>query len=169
MKTRIGVSSGLVVKVLCIMSLGLMALQGSAAAEDTVKGSMKFGDAAVSYIDAAGGVFTGNGNIIVSLSDEKDKREEVIKQIQEDGTVAGMNHLDLTFDKKGKLLYHGFQFSQGSSSNSAGGSPAEGIVSKVKISKGRAAGRVYAKEPLMLFDNKYTFDVTFDVEIADGK
>lgn len=169
MKTRIAVSRGIVAKALCIVAVGLMALHGSASAENTVKGSMKYGKSTVTYIDAAGGVWKGNGNIIVHLDNEKINREEVVKQLQEDAMVASSNKLEFAFDEKGKLRNYSFQWSEGSTSRSAGSISPDGLVSKVTISKGRAKGRVHTKKPLQKFDEKYTFDVTFDVEISGGK
>jgi hypothetical protein len=177
MITKIVVSRGIVAKTFCMLGICLMATTGSIAvsqnsvsaesngAAPVVKGSMKYGNATVTYIDAAAGIWKGNGNIVIHLDNEKIDRGEVTKKLREDGMVASSNKLEFAFDSKGKLRNYSYQWSEGSTSRSGGSLSPDGLMSKVTISKTRATGRVYTKKPLQDFDEKYTFDVTFDVEI----
>lgn len=170
MKTRIVALKGIVARALCIIAVGLITLQGSAAAENTVKGSMKYGKSIVTYVDAAAGLCKGSGNVVVNLNNEKIDRTRVIPVMQEECTApAASNQLTFSFDDKGKLRHYEYNWSERGASVGAGLLSPAGLVSKVTIAKGRAKGRVYTKKPHKDFDDKYTFDVTFDVEIADGK
>ena len=179
MKTIGFMSKGMAVSSVCllgiciILGLGILTgLSGATAGETNanktmVKGSLTFGKTMVNYNDgvAVSGNFDRQSKTIVYLTDKMVDRNEVVKGLLKNGSYGGLsNRLELTFDSKGNLKYYFFYVRDGNTDQNIGKAP-EDIKSETTISKGRAKGHVFAQKELEVFDKKYKFDVTFDVDV----
>jgi hypothetical protein len=160
----------------CIMLLigTVMVFPGSITGEEKankpmVKGSLIFEKTTVNFNDvvAVSGNFDGVSKTIVYLTDKLGDRNEAVKGLLKNGSYGGpslSNRLELTFNPKGDLKYYFFYVRQGTTDRNVGKAP-EDIKSETTISKGRAKGHVFVEKPLEVFEKKYKFDVTFDVDI----
>ena len=158
---------------LCLLlALGTLTIfSGTATGEDKanksmVKGSLTFGKTTVNYNDgvAVSGNFDRVDKTIVYLTDKMADRNDVVKGLLKNGSYGGLsNRLELTFDTKGTLKYYFFYIRDGGTDQNIGKTP-EDIKSEATISKGRVKGHVFVQKPLEVFDKKYKFDVTFEVD-----
>ena len=157
--------------VCIILVLGtLTGLSGAVVGENKanksmVKGSLTFEKTIVNYNDgvAVSGNFDGTSKTIVYLTDKLGNRNEVVKGLLKDGSYGGGNRLELTFDSEGNLKYYFIYVRDAGTDQNIGKAP-EDIKSETKISKSRAKGHVFVQKPLEVFNKKYKFDVTFDVD-----
>ncbi len=174
MKKMNFVSEGKAIPSMCLwcllLALGTLTIFSGAAMGEAnksmVKGSLTFGKTTVNYNDgvAVSGNFEGVAKTIVYLTDKMADRNEVVKGLLKNGSYGGLgNRLELTFDPKGNLKYYFFYVRDGGKDQNIGKAP-EDIKSEVAISKGRVKGHVFVQKPLEVFDQKYKFDVTFEVE-----
>jgi hypothetical protein len=155
--------------IMLVMGTGIVfpgSTMGGEAGLSMVKGSLTFGKTTVNYNDgvAVSGNFDGVSKTIVYLTDKMGDRNEVVKGLLKNGSYGGPgNRLELSFDPKGTLKYYFFYVRDGGTDQNIGKAP-ENIKSETTISKSLAKGHVFVQKPLEVFDKKYKFDVTFDVD-----
>jgi hypothetical protein len=139
---------------------------GAEVNNPVIKGSLTFGNTTVNYNDgvAVSGIFDGVSKTIVYLTDKMGDKNEAVRALLKNGTHGGPgNRLELSFDPKGNLKYYFFYLKDGGTDQNIGKAP-ESIKSETTISKSRVKGRVMTQKPLEIFDKKYKFDVTFDLD-----